>query len=382
MEETSEELSESQESLEQQENQKASEGQKKASEQMKKMAASMQGNMQAGESQQMSEDIETIRQLLENLVTLSFGQESLVGYINRTVVNTPRYVALVQDQMKIKDDFQVVQDTLQALAKRQPDIETFVLEKVTEVKHNLEGSLNQLEDRKKPEANQSQRTTMKNLNDLALMLSESMEQMQQQMAGMMSGSQMCQNPGKKPGGKGKQGKTPGDKISKGQEKMSEQLQKMMEQQKGEGKGGKGNGAKDFAEAAAKQAALRKALQDLAKEQQEQGQGASDELQQIIEEMNKQEIDLVNKRLDNEMLSRQQEIVTRLLEAESAQKERELDDKRKSDAGEDVKREIPPSVEEYIKKRKALLEQYKYASPEMKPHYKQLVDEYYKKLKRA
>ena len=99
-------------------------------------------------------------------------------------------------------------------------------------------------------------------------------------------------------------------------------------------------------------------------------------------MNKQEIDLVNKRLDNEMLSRQQEILTRLLEAETAQKERELDNKRKSESGEDVNREVPPSIEEYIKKRKALLEQYKYASPEMKPHYKQLVDEYYKKLKRA
>ena len=385
MEEVSEDLEESEESLQQDQNQKASEAQKKASQKMQKMAGSMKGQMQAGQSQEMSEDIETIRQLLENLVTLSFDQESLVGSINRTQINTPRYVSLVQDQMKIKDDFQVVQDTLKSLAKRQPDIETYVLEKVTEVKHNLSGSLTQLEERKKPEANQSQRTTMKNLNDLALMLSESMEKMQQQMAGMMAGSQMCQNPGNKPGKKpGKKGdsNSPGDKISKGQDKMSEQLQKMMEQQKGKANGGKGNGAKDFAEAAAKQAALRKALQDLAKEQQEQGQGASDELQKIIDEMNKQEIDLVNKRLDNEMLSRQQEILTRLLEAESAQKERELDNKRKSESGDDAKRDIPPSIEEYIKKRKALLEQYKYASPQMKPHYKQLVDEYYKKLKRA
>lgn len=383
MEEVSDELNESQEQLEQQQNQKASEAQKKASDKMKQMAASMQNEMQAGQAQQMNEDIETIRQLLENLVTLSFDQEDLVGHINRTVVNTPRYVELLQEQMRIKDDFQVVQDTLEALAKRQPDIETYVLDKVSEVKHNLSGSLDQLEDRKKPEANQSQRTTMKNLNDLALMLSESMEQMQQQMAGMMAGSQMCQNPGQKPGGKGKTGKVPSDKISEGQEKMSEQLQKMMEQQKGKAEGsGKGNSSKDFAEAAARQAALRKALQDLAKEQQEQGQGASDQLQQIMEEMNKQEIDLVNKRLDNEMLMRQQEILTRLLEAENAQKERELDNKRKSETADENTREFPPSIEEYIKKRKALLEQYKYASPEMKPHYKKLVDEYYKKLKRA
>ncbi len=375
-EEISDELNESQEQLQQQQNQDASQSQKKAAQQMKKMAAGMQSQMQAGQQEQMTEDIETIRQLLENLVTLSFDQEDLVGNVNRTVINTPRYVELLQDQMRIKDDFQVVQDTLEALAKRQPDIETYILDKVSEVKHNLDSSLGQLEDRKKPEANQSQRTTMKNLNDLALMLSESMEQMQQQMAGMMSGSQMCQNPGNQPGNKS--GRVPMDKISEGQDQMSEELKKMMEQ----GKGQKGNTAKDFAEAAAKQAALRKMLEELAKEQQEQGQGTSDELNQIIEEMNKQEIDLVNKRLDNEMLLRQQEILTRLLEAEKAQKEREYDEKRKSESGEDVKRELPPSIEEYIKKRKALLEQYKYASPEMKPHYKRLVDEYYKKLKRA
>ncbi len=383
MEDIDEDLDESQENMEQNENQKAAEKQKQASQKMKKMAAQMESQMMEGASEQMQEDIETLRQLLENLVTLSFDQEGLVNSINRTTINTPKYIELLQEQMKISDDFKVVEDTLQALSKRQPDLESFVLEKVTEVKHQLGKSLTQLEDRNKPEANQSQRTTMTNLNDLALMLSESMEQMQQQMAGMMSGSQMCQNPGKKPGqkqGKGNKGGVPMDKISEGQEKMTEGLKEMIEKMK-EG-GGKGGSAKDFAEAAAKQAALRKALEELQQGQQESGQGASDELQKIIDEMDKQEIDLVNKRLDNDMLMRQQEIVTRLLEAENAQKEREYDEQRKSNEGQDVKRALPPSLEEYIKQRKAQLEQYKYVSPEMKPHYKRLVEDYYKKLKRA
>ena len=72
--------------------------------------------------------------------------------------------------MRIKDDFRVVEDTLQALSKRQPDIETFVLEKVSEIKYNLTGSLTELEERKKPEANQSQRTTMTNMNDFVFSL--------------------------------------------------------------------------------------------------------------------------------------------------------------------------------------------------------------------
>lgn len=382
MDDIQDDLDDSQESLEKQDNQKASGKQKSASQKMKKMSQQMQSQMMEGGSEQMQEDIETLRQLLENLVTLSFDQEGLINSINRTTVNTPRYISLLQDQMKIKDDFKIVEDTLQALSKRQPDIEGFVLEKVTEVKHQLAQSLTQLEDRKKPEANQSQRTTMTNLNDLALMLSESMEQMQQQMAGMMSGSQMCQNPGNSPGQKdgkdGKSGNVPMDKISEGQEKMSEELKGMIDKLKS----GQGGSAKEFAEAAAKQAALRKALEQMQREMQEQGQGASDQLQEIIDEMDKQEVDLVNKKLDNEMLMRQQNIMTRLLEAEKAQKEREYDDKRKSTEAEEIKKKIPPSLEKYIQERKAQLEEYKYVSPEMKPYYKKLVDEYYKKLKRA
>lgn len=377
MDDIGEDLEEGEKDLKKGENQKASQSQKKASQKMKRMAQSMQSQMQMGQQEQMEEDLETLRQLLENLVTLSFGQENLISQINRTVINTPRYISLLQDQMRIKDDFKVVEDTLQALSKRQPKIESFVLKKVTEIKSNLGSSLEELEDRKKPEANQSQRTTMTNLNDLALMLSETMEQMQQQMSSMMAGSQMCSNPGKSQG-QGNRGKVPADKISEGQEKMSEELQKMSEQSKS----GKGNSAKDFANAAAQQAALRKALEEMQQQQQEEGGGLSDQLQKIIDEMDKQEIDLVNKKLDNEMLLRQQDILTRLLEADKAQKEREYDNERKSEESENIKRELPPSLQEYLKERKAQLDQFKYVSPELRPHYKRLVDEYYKKLKRA
>ena len=130
---------------------------------------------------------------------------------------------LVQDQYKLKDDFRLIEDSLQALSKRVFQIESFVTEKVTEIKTNMKGGLKQLEERKKPEAGEHQQRTMQNVNDLALMLSEVMNQMQQEMAGKMAGSQMCS----KPGGKGgKKGKVPSDKISDAQGEMNKQMQKM------------------------------------------------------------------------------------------------------------------------------------------------------------
>ena len=104
------------------------------------------------------------------------------------------------------------------------------------------------------------------------------------------------------------------------------------------------------------------------------------MDEIIEEMNKIETDLVNKRLDGEMLKRQQDITTRLLEAEKAARQREFDNKRKAEVASEKKRELPPSLKEYIKKREAELEMYKTVSPALRPYYKSLVDEYYRSLK--
>ena len=262
----------------------ASKSQKSAGKKMKKMAGEMESEMESGDMEQQAEDVKTIRQILENLVTLSFDQEDLVNKFRETQVNTPKFVDLVKDQFKIKDEFQIIEDSLTELSKRVEEIESFVSEKVTEVKYNMSNSLELLEERVVNQANEKQRRTMTNLNDLALMLSESMKNMQQQMAGSMPGNQNCAKPGGTGKGSKGSGKVPLDKISDGQQGMDESLEGIQKKMGKEGKEGKdGPQAKDFAQAAARQAALRKALQDLKKEKQEQGKGAGD-LESIIDQM--------------------------------------------------------------------------------------------------
>ena len=375
MEDIQQDMENAQDQMENSDSKGASESQKSAGQKMKSMAGSLQSSMEGGDQEQQMEDIKTIRQILENLVTVSFDQESLIKELEITATSVPRYVELVQEQFKLKDDFSIIEDSLRALALRNDKIESYVTEKVLEIKYNFRSSIEQLEARQVEPANNTQRRSMTNLNDLALMLSESMESMQQSAAGGMPGSQMCDKPGGS-GGK-KSGKVPMDKITEGQEGLSEQMKQMQGKQK---QGGKPS-ARDFAEAAAKQAALRKALQDLQQEKMEQGKG-SGELQDIIDAMDKNEIDLVNKRLNNETLKRQADILTRLLEAEKSDRQREFDNKRKGETAEDKKKEFPPSLQEYLKKREAEIEMYKTVSPSLKPYYRYLVDEYYKALKKS
>jgi hypothetical protein len=358
---------------------------------MKEMANKMKQGKESGDMEQMEEDLKTIRQLLENLVGLSFAQEQIKKESETTNPNTPRFVELAQQQYKVKDDFKLVEDSLQALALRQFQLETVITEKVTEVNSNLKNSLEEMEERRNTTATEYQHRTMKALNDLALLLAESMQNMQEQMASAMPGSQSCDKPGKGKGagkGKGKGEGEPKDKLSKGQEDLNkimkdlkERLDKQGKEKNGQKPNGGGGGtqpsnSKEFAQLAAKQAALRDALRKMQKEKQEQGKG-SKALDELMEEMNKIEIDLVNKKLNNDMLKRQEQILTRLLEHEKAEREREQDEQREAEVARQQQPKMPPALEEYLKKRRAEVEQFRTVSPALKPYYKQLVEEYLK-----
>lgn len=343
--------------------------QKDAGKKMEQMAQSMQQNMESGQEQQMKEDIKALRQILENLVKLSFDQEALIEEVAPISYATPQYVDKVRKQFDLKNEFILIQDSLLALANRNPQIEGTVTEKVNLINTHLDKSLKLMEDQEKSDAANDQRRTMKNVNDLALMLTESLQNMQMQMA--MPNS-MCQKPGSK------SGSVPMDKITEGQEKLTKEMKDMAQKRK-EGQGKDGQLSKEFAQTAAQQAAMRKMLEDKQQKLMEQGKG-SKELQQLIDMMDKMETDLVNKKLTNEMMERQKEILTRLLEAEKAEREQEMDEQRQSEEARNIAKTLPPDLQEYLNQRREEITPYQKLSPALKPYYKQLVEEYYDDLK--
>ena len=355
-------LNESKKQLNEGNNKKAAEEQKKAAKELKEAADQMNQQMQDSKMQQMQEDMGALRQLMENLIGISFEQEALMEEINATPINTPLYVSQVQNQFKLKDDFTLAKDSLNELAKRVFQLEAFLTEKVAAVEENLELSIRNLEERKVPLAGNFQQRVMTYTNDLALMLSEVMQQMQQQMSQMMSGNQMCSQPqGQQNDGE------PQDKISEGQQSLNQEMRDA-------GKQAGGTSSKEFAEMAAKQAALRKALEEKIKELQGQGKG-NPLLQELVDEMDKIETDLVNKKLTNEMINRQEKILTKLLDHEKAEREQEWENERKAETADQVERVIPPSLEEYLKKRKAEIEDFRKVAPGLEPFYKKLLENY-------
>ena len=369
-EQTKEDLKKSSESLSQEKNKKASESQKDAAKKMQEMSDQLAQMMNDMQMEQMELDLAAIRQILENLIKLSFDEEDLMERIGNASINDPDYVRLVQEQYKIKDDAEMVKDSLYALSKRVFQIESFINKEISDINKYLERSIRNLEDRSKAEANKYQQYVMTGFNNLALMLSETMEAMQQQMASQMPGAQNCQKNG------GKSMPSPG--MGELQKQLNDQISKLQEQsQKGEQPGGKGGMSKALAEMAAKQAAIREALRKM--NQDENSDGSLGDLKEVMDQMDKTETELVNRQLTTEMVKRQKEIQTRLLEAEEALRNRELDKKRESETADEIARKIPPSIEEYLKSRDAEIQLYKTVPPALKPYYKHLIETYFKSI---
>ncbi len=374
----SKQMQNSKESLENNQSKKASEQQKNSSEKLGDLSEQLSTMQASMKSSEVELNLRATRQILENLIQLSFDQEDIIERTKTVKNKDPQYVQLIQDQYKLKDETKIVKDSLQALAKRVFQIESFITKEVNKLTQEVDQSIDYMEARNTRQASVRQQLAMTSMNNLALMLSEIMEQMQQQMASQMKGDQMCQNPGgKKSGKQGKNGQLPdiGD-MQKSLNQQLESLKKMMKE--GKQPGGQGL-SREFAKMAQQQAQIRQALEQFNKEQNKDGAKSYGDIDKMLKNMDKTEEDLVNKRLTEELLSRQEDIMTRLLEAETAERERELDNKRTSNTAEEIDKKIPPQLEEYLKKRQAETDLLKTLPPNLKPYYRNLVEGYFKEI---
>mgnify|MGYP000952887787 CR=1 FL=1 len=386
----------SQQDMEQKENKKAGQKQQKAGEQMEQMAFQMKSAMGMNEQEKQEEDMDALRQLLENIVELSFDQEAAMNDLGRTAAKDPHLVDIGRQQKKMRDDAKVIEDSLFALSKRVPQLQAAVNREMNAVNENMDRALEQLaisraDMRGKPQAADKQQRAMTGLNNLALLLDEALQQMQQQQQQSgMPGSGKCN----KPGGTGTGDSKKMAKTKANQQALSKQLEEM---KKALEKGGKKPGEKpgdkpgpdgkpagmglpgmsqQLAQLAAQQAAIRKEMQRAAQELNKDGTGAGQPLQKLAEEMEKNEKDIVNRNITQETLKRQQDIMVRLLEAEKSERERELDQKRESNEGRETPHTDPARFFDYQRNKQREAELLRTVPPGLKPYYKARVNEYF------
>jgi hypothetical protein len=196
--EISEEQKEAKENLSQKKEKKAAQNQSKSAKKMEQMATEMETLQQQANKQQEEEDMNALRNILESLMTLSFAQEDVMNKFAKVKDKDPYYNRLGKNQRKIVDDTKIVEDSLNAIAMRQPKIASFINKELNDINTNFKLGLENIDEHRRKELGANLQYVMTGYNNLALMLNESLQQMQQQMQNSQPGSGSCD----KPGGKG------------------------------------------------------------------------------------------------------------------------------------------------------------------------------------
>jgi len=363
-------MSQSSDALQKNDKQKASQSQQNAAKQMQQMAKQMEDKNQEGEDSQNNVDAEQLRELLKNLVNSSFDQEKVMETLKNTNPTDPNYAILAQKQKDIKDNLKTAEDSLYALSRRVPQIQSTVNQEISSINSHIDESLENLSDRRTAEASRNQQYAMTSMNNLALMLNEALEQLQNSMKNGKSGS-----------GKGKQPSL--SQLNKMQQQLNQNMQQMRDQLQKQGgnmsQSQRAGMSEQLAKMARQQEMIRQALQEINKDENKNGSGGIGNLDKISKEMEQTENDIVNRRITDEVLKRQQQIQTRMLEAEKAQQQRDQDQKRESNAGKDMPPGYIKALQDYQKSKEKQTEQIKTVSPALNLYYKQKIKSYFDQL---
>lgn len=386
--EISQDMQDAKDNIEQGNQQGAQDKQEDAGDKMEQAAAQLQAQMQQSQEDQMEEDIESLRYLLGNLIKMSFDQEENMIDYSGTDVYDPYFVTLGSDQRNIIDNMIPVKDSLRALAKRIPEISSFVEQELREIDKQYKYIPGHIGEREKRQLLTKQQFVMTHLNNLALFLNESLENKQQQMMNMPGGGDGdCDAPGDGEGGgtPGKKGKGDGDGDG-GLDQMKEMLKKQLEQlQNGSQPGGNEPGgqqglipmqSQQAAKMAAEQSAMQKKIEELREKLNQDGSGDGNQLNDLLKELEKQQEDLINKNWNQELIDRQQEILTRLLESEKALTERGWDEERESNEGKDENYGNQIEFLEYKKQKEKQIELLRTLDPAFSKYYREKANAYF------
>ncbi len=371
-------LNQSKQNLEKNNRSKSSDNQKKAAESMDQLANQLEQDFNEDELENVSEDIETLRQILDNLVKISFNQEEVLLRTQKSASRSAAMSTIMTDQFDVKNNMSHIADSLNALARRQLSVKPFIQTEVSKIEDYLGVTQTELRERRTANAAKNQQFALTSMNNLALMLNESLQEMQKKKEECKS---KCNKSGNgscsKPGGKGKSQKTSARELQQQLNRQMEALKKSMDQAGKEGQSGQQQQMSEkFAKLAAQQEAIRRMLEDYNSDMKSENGVGDRELEQLINEMKKTEKELVNRTLTQQTLQRQQNITTRLLKSERADIEKEKDDERKSNEAKYVPQLNPPKEWNFDINHQQQNEMLRSVPADLNHYYKEKANEYF------
>jgi len=342
---------------------------KQSEDKMQNLEQAMTAMMQQNSKKQNAEDESQLRQILDNLLTLSFEQEALQKTTRNIQISDPKYITCLNKQLVLIDNFLIIKDSLYTLAKRQPTIKTNVTDQIKDIERSFLKIKSGFDDRNMSQVLVNQQLVMTGENNLALMFAEILKNMQNQSQSMSNNPSQCNNPKKK--GKGMSSMSD---MKSQQQGMKQQLQQMLQQMK-QGQGmGKPGLSQQLSKMMSEQEKQQQMLNDMIKDGGYSPE-ATKQLNEIKQLIDQNKRDIVNQTITPQTMLRQNQILTRLLDAENAENEREKDNKRESNQAKNILYSNPNTILKFKQLNNGSKELLKYENVKLQSYYKKKYDMY-------
>ncbi|MBX2818849.1 MAG: hypothetical protein KTR29_04180 [Rhodothermaceae bacterium] len=359
-----EQMQENADQLRQEQFDQAQQQQQQMQQQLQQMQQQMQQMQQGMQGAQMQINIAGLRRALSDILTLSQLQEGLRENVRGLATDSPTMRQLAQDQVELSSGLRVVSDSLQSLSQKIPQMSREVQQHAGDAMREMSSAVESMTDRVANRASGHQKEAMMHLNELALLLSDLLNEMMNQQGsggGGMSMQQMIQQL---------------QNAAGQQQKLNQQIQQMLNESQGNRLSQ--DMQQRLRQMASQQEQIRSQIKQLSRNRELKRELMGD-LNRIAEQMEETIRELQRSRPGRRTVERQQEILTRMLEATKSMQERGREKRREGQLGEEFFRESPDELspsEESDRLRRALIEALEsgYA-----PDYEELIKKYFELL---
>ncbi len=292
----------------------AKKDQKAAAKKMQELSQKLRSQLMQMEADSSEENIKDLQQILENLVIFSFDQEALMLGLKGIDSKNANYPDKLKKQVKLKEYFEHIDDSLYTLSLRLVKISARIQKDLADAHYNLNKSLKNISDNRIEKGTANQQYTMTAANNLADLLSNILNNLQNQKSGK---------------GKGKGKKGEGVSLPDIIKKQGEMIKKMEEGMKpGDSKQGKSKEqlTSEQYEIYKEQSLLKRQLEEFLKN----SSNGKETSKALIKKMDELEKLLLEKGINKETMDQMKKLEYELLKLEKASFDQNKDHKRKSE----------------------------------------------------
>ncbi|HEX2869165.1 MAG TPA: DUF4175 family protein [Ignavibacteriales bacterium] len=313
-----------QENIQQGQKQQAQQKQQNLAQNMKQMKKKMQQMQQQMQQQNQRQAFNEMRKILDNLLTLSKEQEALKNQTQKMDPGSQQLNENAKKQSSLQSGMDKIMGQLGKLSQKTFAISPELGQALGKAQLGMRQSMSDLQMRNGSSAADKQKSTMSALNESAEILKHTMENMlngQGSGSGMMSMMQQLQKMG--------QQQMNLNNMTQQLNQGSLSLQQQAQMQR----------------LAQQQEMIRKSLEELNRESKMSGESKKlpANLDNVLKEMQEVVSDMKTEKLNDEVIQKQERILSKLLDAQKSINDRDFEKERESTSGKEIAQKSPAEL---------------------------------------